>query len=185
LDSTCHRQVASKVLVHGDADEEEFLRELEMLENCRHVNVVPFIGFCKDGQRALIMLFLEGLEHCLASESERATFDWYRRVSILVDVATALAYLHKPIAGLKDSITHRDIKPDNVMLADKQLSHARLGDLGCARSMQSCEVFTFPQGTDAWLDPEYLAENRLTTASDMCGFGLVALQLLTGRRNVP
>ena len=89
-------------------------------------------------------------------------------------------YLHRATAG-KPTIVHRDIKPENVLLKD---GAALLGDVGIAREMAITYARTMVRGTFVFLDPEYEASQRLTTASDVYSAGIVVFQLLAGADTV-
>ncbi|THF94092.1 hypothetical protein TEA_011755 [Camellia sinensis var. sinensis] len=104
---------------------------------------------------------------------------WGRRVKILRDCALALRYLHHYIDGC---IVHRDIKLTNILLSENL--DPKLSDFGLARmlSMEESKVFTDVRGTIGYMDPEYMSNAKLTCASDIYSFGIVALQLLSGQK---
>ncbi|PSR89087.1 Cysteine-rich receptor-like protein kinase [Actinidia chinensis var. chinensis] len=104
---------------------------------------------------------------------------WEKRIKILRDCALALRYLHRHIDGC---IVHRDIKLTNILLTEKL--EPKLSDFGLARllNMEESKVFTDVRGTIGYMDPEYLTNAKLTCASDVYSFGIVALQLLSGQK---
>eukprot|EP00959_Pyramimonas_sp_CCMP1952_P412624 8646504-Pyramimonas_sp.AAC.1 len=76
----------------------------------------------------------------------------YRRANVLIDVARALAYLHRPLKDKKDCVVHRDVKPANILMEGETLLRARLGDFGLGRSpkpeeLQAMEMMTVVKGT--------------------------------------
>ncbi|KAG6388169.1 hypothetical protein SASPL_153368 [Salvia splendens] len=104
---------------------------------------------------------------------------WEDRVRILRECALALRYLHHHTSGC---IVHRDIKLTNILLTHDM--QAKLSDFGLARmiGMEESKVFTDVRGTIGYMDPEYMSNAKLTSASDIYSFGIVMLQLLSGQR---
>lgn len=157
-----------------------FLRELEGLTRVRHPNLVSLFGWCtEDGEQYLVY------EYCPAGNlayhllRRDKVLSWEKRVSILRDCALALRYLHHFLDGC---IVHRDIKLTNILLTENL--DPKLSDFGLAKilGMEESKVFTDVRGTIGYMDPEYMSNAKLTCASDIYSFGIVALQLLSGQK---
>lgn len=100
-------------------------------------------------------------------------------MKILRDCASVLRFLHTHPDGC---IVHRDIKLTNILLSENMVP--KLADFGLAKilEMEETKVFTDVRGTIGYMDPEYITHSKLTCASDIYSFGVVTLQLLSGRK---
>lgn len=158
---------------------EEWLAEVLLLDKLRHPNLVRLIGYCAEKGEALLMYELlpnGSLDEALF-EPEQKILSWEERVQIALDAAKGLAYLHD------NNIIHRDFKASNILLADDW--SARLTDFGMARAGPDggeTHISTRVMGTMGYLDPTYMETGRLTKKSDVYAFGVLLLELLTGRR---
>ncbi|KAI8555734.1 hypothetical protein RHMOL_Rhmol05G0198000 [Rhododendron molle] len=159
----------------------EFKTEIELLSRINHKNVVELVGFCYDqGEQMLVYEYVPNgtLNENLAGK-ERKKMDWMRRLSVALDSARGLAYLHE-LAN--PPIIHRDIKSNNILL-DDQLT-AKVADFGLSKLRGDIEkgyVTTQVKGTLGYMDPEYYMTQQLTEKSDVYSFGVVLLELVTGR----
>ncbi|KAG5548827.1 hypothetical protein RHGRI_014247 [Rhododendron griersonianum] len=159
----------------------EFKTEIELLSRINHKNVVELVGFCyEQGEQMLVYEYVPNgtLNENLAGK-EREKMDWMRRLSMALDSARGLAYLHE-LAN--PPIIHRDIKSNNILL-DDQLT-AKVADFGLSKLRGDIEkgyVTTQVKGTLGYMDPEYYMTQQLTEKSDVYSFGVVLLELVTGR----
>ncbi|XP_050225991.1 probable LRR receptor-like serine/threonine-protein kinase At1g74360 [Mercurialis annua] len=180
------REVAVKKLHReGIEGEKEFRAEMEVLSGNSfgwpHPNLVTLYGWCLNGsEKLLVYEYMKGgsLED-LVSDTTRLT--WRRRINIAIDVARALVFLHHECYP---SIVHRDVKASNVLL-DKD-GNARVTDFGLARFVDAGDshVTTMVAGTVGYVAPEYGQTWQATTKGDVYSFGILAMELATGRRAV-
>ncbi|KAL8249665.1 hypothetical protein R6Q59_006533 [Mikania micrantha] len=163
---------------------DEFKAEINFLTNVRHRHLVALLGYCLDGHERLLVLeyMTQGaLSRFLFNyESEDLKpLDWTTRVVIALDVARGVEYLH----GLApQSFIHRDLKPSNILLDDDM--RAKVGDFGLVRLAPDGKVSLVTQlaGTFGYLAPEYAVTGRVTTKIDVFSFGVILMELITGRK---
>ncbi|KAK4356728.1 hypothetical protein RND71_025699 [Anisodus tanguticus] len=173
-------QVVAIKQIYRSNTSDSFSRELENLSRVRHPNLVCLFGCCiEDGEQYLVYEYCSAgnlAQHLLRKDK---VLSWEQRVNILRDCALALRYLHNYIDGC---IVHRDIKLTNILLTEELQS--KLSDFGLAKmlGMEESKVFTDVRGTIGYMDPEYMSNAKLTCASDIYSFGIVALQVLSGQK---
>ncbi|OMP04775.1 hypothetical protein COLO4_09314 [Corchorus olitorius] len=180
------REVAVKKLQrNGIEGEKEFRAEMEVLSGngfgWPHPNLVTLYGWCLDGlDKILVYEYMGGgsLEDLI---SDRVRLTWRRRIDVAVDVARALVFLHHECYP---AIVHRDVKASNVLL-DKE-GRARVTDFGLARVVDvgDSHVSTMVAGTIGYVAPEYGQTWQATTKGDVYSYGVLAMELATGRRAV-
>ncbi|RWR78178.1 putative LRR receptor-like serine/threonine-protein kinase [Cinnamomum micranthum f. kanehirae] len=162
----------------------EFQNEVQLLTRVHHRNLVPFIGYCQDGNgTALIYEYMaQGNlgSHLLSTNGCTKALNWGQRLRIALDIAQGLEYLH---TGCKPTIIHRDMKTANILLNER--FEAKIGDFGLSKVFfnddEQTHISTLVKGTPGYLDPEYFHSNNLTQKSDVYGFGVVLLELITGQ----
>ncbi|KAK9085187.1 hypothetical protein Sjap_025598 [Stephania japonica] len=179
------RQVAIKALSAGSKQGvKEFLTEIDMISNVKHPNLVELIGCCVQGtDRILVYEYVENnsLDRALlGSKSNAKKLDWSMRSSICLGAAKGLAFLHEE---LEPHIVHRDIKASNILL-DKEFV-AKIGDFGLAKLFPEniTHISTRVAGTTGYLAPEYAIGGKLTKKADVYSFGVLTLELISGRGN--
>ncbi|XP_010525693.1 PREDICTED: probable receptor-like protein kinase At1g49730 isoform X2 [Tarenaya hassleriana] len=166
--------------------EDEFCREIELLARLHHRHLVALKGFCvKKNERFLIYEFMANgsLKDHLHS-AEKPPLSWRTRMKIAIDVANALEYLH---FYCDPPLCHRDIKSSNILLDDNFV--AKLADFGLAHASRDGSISFEPvntdiRGTPGYVDPEYIVTQELTEKSDVYSYGVVLLEIITGRRVV-
>jgi hypothetical protein len=165
--------------------EREFKAEVEALSTAQHKNLVSLQGYCvHQGLRLLIYSYMENgsLDYWLHEKSDGPTqLDWPTRLKIIQGSSYGLAYMH---LICEPHIVHRDIKSSNILLDEKFEAH--VADFGLSRLILPYEthVTTELVGTLGYIPPEYCQSWIATLRGDMYSFGVVILELLTGKRPV-
>jgi serine/threonine protein kinase len=179
-------RVAVKVLEKASVQgEKQFRAEVASMGAIRHLNLVRLHGFCSEGShRLLVYEFMANgsLDSWLFKRKQgEKQLDWEQRLNIALGTARALSYLHEECS---DHIIHLDVKPENILL-DHQLC-PKLSDFGLAKLMdrEQSRVVTSMRGTPGYLAPEWLLPHAAVTAkTDVYSFGMVLLELISGREN--
>ncbi|MCL7040164.1 hypothetical protein MKW94_007540 [Papaver nudicaule] len=177
-------EVAVKSLKAGSGQgEREFQAEVEIISRVHHRHLVSLVGYCMVGdKRMLVYEFVPNntLEFHLHGKG-RPTMDWSTRLKIALGSAKGLAYLHE---DCHPKIIHRDIKAANILIDFK--FEAQVADFGLAKiaSDTNTHVSTRVMGTFGYLAPEYASSGKLSDKSDVFSFGVMLLELITGRRPV-
>nr|POE60265.1 putative lrr receptor-like serine/threonine-protein kinase [Quercus suber] len=160
----------------------EFITEIATLSAVQHRNLVKLHGCCIEGDKKLLVY--EYLENgCLAQALFRRTrlnLNLSTRYGICLGVARGLAYLHED-SQLR--IIHRDMKPSNILLDSNLVP--KIADFGFAKlyNDEMTHISTRVAGTFGYLAPEYAMRGHLTEKVDVFGFGVVALEIISGRPN--
>ncbi|XP_038689887.1 probable LRR receptor-like serine/threonine-protein kinase RFK1 isoform X2 [Tripterygium wilfordii] len=162
----------------------EFLNEIGIISCLHHPNLVTLHGFCVEEDQLLLVY-----EYMENNSLARALFgpanlplqlDWPTRLKICIGIARGLAFLHEE-SRLK--IVHRDIKATNVLL-DRDLN-PKISDFGLARldEDENTHVSTRVAGTIGYMAPEYALWGHLSQKADVYSFGVLALEIVTGKSN--
>uniref|UniRef100_M8CDQ7 Cysteine-rich receptor-like protein kinase 5 n=1 Tax=Aegilops tauschii TaxID=37682 RepID=M8CDQ7_AEGTA len=163
----------------------ELKNELVLAAKLRHRNLVQILGVCLEEKEKLIVyeyLPNRSLDTLLFdSERRRRGLDWRKRHTIICGIARGLLYLHEE-SQLR--VIHRDLKPSNVLLDEHM--NPKISDFGLARAFrpdQSRDVTKRAAGTLGYMSPEYAYCGHVSVKSDMYSFGVIVLEVVTGRRN--
>lgn len=166
-------------LVLGNAGA-SFAAAIRPLSHVRHPNIVPLVGFSEaPGERIVVseLMGMKSLEYHLHQydHSAAAFLTWPRRLRMAAEAAAGVAYLHE---GITPNVVHGCIKPSNILI--DQNFHARVCDFGL-----SCLAPQEKRGLIGYVDREFWTDKSccVTRSSDVYGFGVVLLELLTGRRS--
>ncbi|KAJ8422732.1 hypothetical protein Cgig2_015540 [Carnegiea gigantea] len=180
------RVVAVKKLKdNGGQGDREFKAEVETISRVHHRHLVSLVGYCvTDYQRLLVFEFLPNntLDYHLHAPN-KPVMEWSLRVKAACGSARGLAYLHE---DCHPKIIHRDIKSANILLDHN--FEAKVADFGLAKLAQELDlnthVSTRVMGTFGYMAPEYASSGKLTEKSDVFSFGVVLLEVITGRKPV-
>ncbi|XP_073045658.1 proline-rich receptor-like protein kinase PERK15 [Primulina eburnea] len=178
------KEVAVKSLKSNSSQgEREFQAEVDIISRVHHRHLVSLVGYCIAGsQRMLVYEYVPNgtLEFHLHG-SGRQTMDFHTRLRIAIGSAKGFAYLHE---DCHPRIIHRDIKTANILL-DYNFE-AKVADFGLAKlsSDTNTHVSTRIMGTFGYLAPEYASSGKLTEKSDVYSYGIMLLELITGRRPI-
>uniref|UniRef100_A0A1J3E652 non-specific serine/threonine protein kinase n=1 Tax=Noccaea caerulescens TaxID=107243 RepID=A0A1J3E652_NOCCA len=164
----------------------EFKSEIAVLTKVRHRHLVTLLGYCVDGNEKLLVY-----EYMPQGTLSRHLFEWSeeglkpllwkQRLTLALDVARGVEYLH----GLAhQSFIHRDLKPSNILLGDDM--RAKVADFGLVRLAPEGKgsIETRIAGTFGYLAPEYAVTGRVTTKVDVYSFGVILMELITGRKSL-
>ncbi|XP_039790672.1 cold-responsive protein kinase 1-like isoform X5 [Panicum virgatum] len=177
---------AAKVLCsESEQGIKEFLAEIESISEAKHANLVRLLGCCiQRKNRILVYEYLENnsLDHALqlqGSANGATRLTWSTRADICVGTAKGLSYLHEEH---EPNIVHRDIKASNVLL-DRDY-RPKIGDFGLAKLFpdNATHISTGVVGTCGYLAPEYFVHGQLTKKADVYSFGVLVLEIISGRR---
>ncbi|KAM0063602.1 putative protein kinase RLK-Pelle-DLSV family [Helianthus debilis subsp. tardiflorus] len=177
------RVIAVKQLsVASHQGKAQFIAEIATISAVQHRNLVKLYGCCIEGdKRLLVYEFLENksLDQALFGDS-KLSLSWATRFEICLGLARGLAYLHEES---RIRIIHRDVKASNVLL-DADLN-PKISDFGLAKLYddKKTHMSTRVAGTIGYLAPEYAMRGHLTEKADVFGFGVVALEIISGRPN--
>ncbi|XP_068643318.1 receptor-like protein kinase BRI1-like 3 [Aristolochia californica] len=187
LKDGCTVAIKKLVRVTGQGDR-EFTAEMETIGKIKHRNLVPLLGYCKIGEERLLVYeymkwgSLEMVLHDRNVKGGGSKLDWAARKKISIGSARGLAFLHHSCIP---HIIHRDMKSSNVLL-DENLE-ARVSDFGMARLMNALDTHLSVStlaGTPGYVPPEYYQSFRCTTKGDVYSYGVVLLELLSGKRPI-
>ncbi|KAL9253389.1 putative serine/threonine-protein kinase [Drosera capensis] len=176
-------RVAVKNLLNNKGQaEKEFKVEVEAIGRVRHKNLVRLLGYCVEGAyRMLVYEYVDNgnLEQWLHGEvGEVSPLTWDIRMNIVLGTAKGLAYLHD---GLEPKVVHRDVKSSNILL-DRNWN-PKLSDFGLAKLLgsETSYVTTRVMGTFGYVAPEYACTGMLTEKSDIYSFGILIMEVISGR----
>lgn len=177
--------VAVKQLEGIEQGEKQFRMEVATISSTHHLNLVRLIGFCSEGRhRLLVYEFMKNgsLDSFLFSSESSGKLDWEVRFNIALGTARGITYLHEEC---RDCIVHCDIKPENILLDENY--NAKVSDFGLAKLVNPKDhryrTLTSVRGTRGYLAPEWLANLPITSKSDVYSYGMVLLEIISGRRN--
>ncbi|CAO2834237.1 unnamed protein product [Amaranthus hypochondriacus] len=179
------KQLAVKILKPSEDVLLEFVMEIEIITSLHHKNIISLFGFCFEDSNLLLvydLLSRGSLEENLhGSKKDPVAFGWNERFKVALGVAEALYYLHN---DTNEPVIHRDVKSSNILLSED--FEPQLSDFGFAKraSPSSHTTCTDVAGTFGYLAPEYFMYGKVTDKIDVYAFGVVLLELLSGRKPI-
>lgn len=180
------REVAVKQLkIGGSQGEREFKAEVEIISRVHHRHLVTLVGYCISEQHRLLVYDYvpNNTLHYHLHAPGRPVMTWETRVKVAAGAARGIAYLHE---DCHPRIIHRDIKSSNILLDNS--FEALVADFGLAKIAQELDlnthVSTRVMGTFGYMAPEYATSGKLSEKADVYSYGVILLELITGRKPV-
>lgn len=161
--------------------------QVQFLQRIEHPHLVTLIGICLEA-RSLVYEYMPNgsLQNRLFQKSTNHSLNWKIRVRIISEIANVLLFLH---SSEPEKIVHGDLKLENVLL-NSELK-CKISDYGICRLVQdgtlkcpSFRQYTEQKGAFPYTDPEFFRTGILSPSSDVYSFGIIILQLLTGKNPV-
>ncbi|CAL4963172.1 unnamed protein product [Urochloa decumbens] len=161
---------------------DQFFNEVDLISQVRHKNLVKLLGCSMNGPESLLVYeyyFNKSLDLFLFDTSHRGNLTWDLRIDIIQGIAEGLSYLHEES---ETRIIHRDIKASNILLDDKL--KPKITDFGLARAFGEdvTHLTTGVAGTLGYMAPEYIVHGHLTEKADVFSYGVLVLEIVTGKR---
>jgi len=176
--------IAVKKLDGARQGEKQFRAEVSSIGLIQHINLVKLIGFYGEGDKRLLVYehMSKGSLDSHLFKSNASVINWSTRYKVAIGVARGLCYLHQ---SCRECIIHCDIKPENILLDASFVP--KIADFGMAAIVgrDFSRVLTTFRGTAGYLAPEWLSGVAITQKVDVYSFGMVLLEIISGRRNSP
>ncbi|XP_039014478.1 probable serine/threonine-protein kinase PBL7 [Hibiscus syriacus] len=180
------KELAVKIVKPTANAIKDFVQEIEIITSLNHKSLISLFGFCFEENKLLLVYdFLSrgSLEENLhGNRKDSNAFGWPERYKVALGLAEVLDYLHN---GCEQTVIHRDVKSSNILLSDD--FDPQLSDFGLASRVSSSASHRTSMdvaGTFGYLAPEYLMHGKMSDKIDVYAFGIVLLELLSGKKPI-
>ncbi|CAG7861347.1 unnamed protein product [Brassica rapa] len=178
------KEIAIKRLSSSSGQgKQEFMNEIVLISKLQHRNLVRLMGCCIEGEEKLLIyefLVNKSLNTFIFDSTKKLELDWPKRFEIIQGIACGLLYLHRD-SCLR--VVHRDLKVSNILLDEEM--NPKISDFGLARMFQGTQHQANTRrvvGTLGYMSPEYAWTGMFSEKSDIYAFGVLLLEIITGKR---